>query len=51
MARIQTDKDISRKEVIIKASAKLFREKGYKAASMRDLAVKLALKPPAFITI
>jgi AcrR family transcriptional regulator len=38
MARIQTEKDVSRKEVILKASAKLFREKGYKAASMRDLA-------------
>lgn len=44
MARIQTDKDISRKEVIIKASAKLFREKGYKAASMRDLAVKVGVE-------
>jgi len=30
MARIQTEKDVSRKEVILKASAKLFREKGYK---------------------
>ncbi|NNV57163.1 TetR/AcrR family transcriptional regulator [Limnovirga soli] len=44
MARIQTDKDVSRKEVIIKASAKLFREKGYKAASMRDLAVKVGVE-------
>jgi len=44
MARIQTDKDVSRKEVILKASAKLFREKGYKAASMRDLAVKVGVE-------
>ncbi len=44
MARIQTEKDVSRKEVIIKASAKLFREKGYKAASMRDLAVKVGVE-------
>jgi AcrR family transcriptional regulator len=44
MARIQTDKDTSRKEVILKASAALFREKGYKAASMRDLAVKVGVE-------
>ena len=44
MARIQTEKDVSRKDVIIKAAAKLFREKGYKAASMRDLAVKVGVE-------
>ncbi|HWB25103.1 MAG TPA: TetR/AcrR family transcriptional regulator [Chitinophagaceae bacterium] len=44
MARIKTNKDISRKEVILKASAALFREKGYKAASMRDLAVKVGVE-------
>jgi len=44
MARIQTNKEISRKEVILKASAALFREKGYKAASMRDLAVKVGVE-------
>ncbi len=44
MARIQTDKDVSRKEVILKAAASLFREKGYKAASMRDLAVKVGVE-------
>jgi AcrR family transcriptional regulator len=44
MARIQTEKDVSRKEVIIKAAARLFREKGYKAASMRDLAVKVGVE-------
>ncbi|MFT4155830.1 TetR/AcrR family transcriptional regulator [Parafilimonas sp.] len=38
MARIRTAKDVSRKEVILKAAASLFHEKGYKAASMRDLA-------------
>jgi len=38
MARIRTGKDISRKEVIIKAAAGLFYKKGYKSASMRDLA-------------
>ena len=38
MARIRTAKDVSRKEVILKAAAALFHAKGYKAASMRDLA-------------
>jgi len=44
MARIQTNKEVSRKDVILKASAALFREKGYKAASMRDLAVKVGVE-------
>jgi AcrR family transcriptional regulator len=38
MARIKTEKNISRKDVIVSKAASLFREKGYKAASMRDLA-------------
>ena len=38
MARIKTDKNLSRKDVIVSKAAILFREKGYKAASMRDLA-------------
>ncbi|SJZ33161.1 TetR/AcrR family transcriptional regulator [Sediminibacterium ginsengisoli] len=38
MARIKTEKNISRKEVIVAKAASLFREKGFKAASMRDLA-------------
>ncbi|TDO26609.1 TetR/AcrR family transcriptional regulator [Sediminibacterium goheungense] len=38
MARIKTDKNISRKDVIVTKAASLFREKGFKAASMRDLA-------------
>ena len=44
MARIRTAKDESRKEVILKAAASLFREKGYKAASMRDLADKVGVE-------
>ena len=38
MARIKTEKNGSRKDVIVSKAATLFREKGYKAASMRDLA-------------
>lgn len=38
MARIKTDNNLSRKEVIVTKAASLFREKGFKAASMRDLA-------------
>jgi len=44
MARIQTNKDISRKEVIVQAAASLFLEKGYKAASMRDLAERVGVE-------
>ncbi len=38
MARIKTEKNGSRKDVIVRKAATLFRENGYKAASMRDLA-------------
>jgi len=38
MARIKIEKNLSRKDVIVNKAATLFREKGYKAASMRDLA-------------
>ena len=38
MARIKTDNNISRKDVIVSKAATLFRQKGFKAASMRDLA-------------
>ena len=38
MARIKTENNLSRKEVIVSKAATLFREKGFKAASMRDLA-------------
>jgi AcrR family transcriptional regulator len=33
-----------KKEAIYEAAAQLFREKGYKAASMRDLAERVDLK-------
>ncbi|MDE3236121.1 MAG: TetR family transcriptional regulator [Bacteroidota bacterium] len=38
MGRIKTDSNLTRKDVIISKAATLFREKGYKAASMRELA-------------
>jgi TetR/AcrR family transcriptional regulator, cholesterol catabolism regulator len=38
MARIKTDNNNTRKDVIVAKAASLFREKGFKAASMRDLA-------------
>ena len=44
MARIQTNKDTSRKDIIVQAAAALFLEKGYKAASMRDLAEKVGVE-------
>lgn len=44
MARIKTDKNISRKDVIVTKAALLFREKGFKAASMRDLAESVGVE-------
>lgn len=44
MARIKTEKDVSRKDVIVKAAAVLFHQRGYKAASMRDLAEKVGVE-------
>ncbi len=38
MARIKTENNLTRKDVIVSKAATLFREKGFKAASMRDLA-------------
>jgi AcrR family transcriptional regulator len=38
MAKIRIKKNTTKKEVIIEKAAKLFREKGFGAASMRDLA-------------
>ena len=38
MAKIKTTENNSKREIIIVEAAKLFKEKGYKAASMRELA-------------
>lgn len=44
MAKIKTYKDISRKDVIIKAASTLFYKNGYKAASMRELAESVGVE-------
>jgi AcrR family transcriptional regulator len=44
MARIKIENNSSRKEVIISKAAALFREKGFKAASMRDLAESVGVE-------
>ncbi|GAO41996.1 TetR/AcrR family transcriptional regulator [Flavihumibacter petaseus] len=38
MAKIKNKHNATKKEVIVEAATRLFREKGFKAASMRDLA-------------
>src|SRR6202140_5566956 len=38
MAKIQSKKNSTKKEIIIEKAARLFREKGFGAASLRDLA-------------
>ena len=37
-------KGITRKEEIVKTAAKLFKEKGYSAVTMRDLATAMGIK-------
>ncbi len=44
MARIRSKKNGSRKDVITLAAAKLFREKGFSATGMRDLAVEVGVE-------
>ncbi len=47
MAKIQTSKNGTKKEVIIQKAALLFKTKSYTAASMRDLAVALGVEAPS----
>ncbi len=44
MARIRTTNELTRKELIMRSAASLFRQKGFKAASMRDLAVDVGVE-------
>jgi AcrR family transcriptional regulator len=47
MAKIKPGKNGSSKETIIKKAAALFKEKGYKATSMRELAETLNIEAPS----
>jgi len=47
MAKIQTAKNISKKEVIIEKAASLFKSKSYTASSMRELADMVGVEAPS----
>jgi TetR/AcrR family transcriptional regulator, cholesterol catabolism regulator len=47
MAKIQSGKNFSKKEVILKSAAGLFRTKGFSAASMRNLAGAVGVEAPS----
>jgi AcrR family transcriptional regulator len=47
MAKIQTGKNSSKKEVIIKKAASLFKTKSYSASSMRELADVVGVEAPS----
>lgn len=44
MARMKVEQNVSRKNIIVFNAATLFKEKGYKATSMRDLAEKVGIE-------
>jgi AcrR family transcriptional regulator len=44
MAKIRSKKNSSKKDIIIEKASKLFREKGFGAASMRDLAENVGVE-------
>src|ERR1700746_3271184 len=44
MAKIRSRKNASKKEVIIEKASKLFKEKGFGASSMRDLAIHVGVE-------
>lgn len=47
MAKIKSTVNGTKKEAIIRKAAALFRTKGFKAASMRELAVKIGVEAPS----
>jgi len=50
MAKIRGKKNSTKKEVIIEKASKLFREKGFGASSMRDLAVHVGVEAASLVT-
>ena len=47
MAKIKSGKNASKKDIIIKKAALLFRTKGFNAASMRELAEAVGVEAPS----
>src|SRR6266480_82394 len=47
MARIITGKNRSKKDVITQKASRLFKEKGFSATSMRDLAESIGVEAPS----
>lgn len=47
MARIKSDDNTTKRNVIITEATKLFKEKGYSASSMRDLADRVGVEAPS----
>ena len=47
MARIVAGKNISKRDVITKKASELFKEKGFSATSMRDLAESIGVEAPS----
>ena len=47
MARIKSTENNSKREVVIREAAKLFKEKGYAATSMRHLAERVGVEAPS----
>jgi AcrR family transcriptional regulator len=47
MAKIQSGKNVTKKEAVIQKAAFLFKTKGYSAASMRELADALGVEAPS----
>ena len=47
MAKIKTPSDGTKKDLILKNAAELFRKKGFRAASVRELAESLGIEAPS----
>ncbi len=51
MTKIIATKNGSKKEVIIQSAASLFKEKGYAATSMRDIAENIGVEAPSLYNL